>query len=173
MCLLSISLEIIASAPKAPENKPFSQAPKTPGAPHCLWGVKTLFCFAVLCFFPGYAIIPLEKREIVALLLLFSCYVVLLLFLAVPWSDLCVIVAFHGYTPLLLTIIIEGVTATRYFSHFLLFREKHEKHHLDFSQYIDFSCKNEQDMFEKSEFRRSCNYFKNLILVISFMQLRP
>ena len=44
--------------------------------------------------------------------------------------------------------------------HFLLFREKREKHNFwQFSKYVDFSCKNEQDMFENSEFMRVCNDF--------------
>ena len=44
--------------------------------------------------------------------------------------------------------------------HFSLFREKREKRHFwQFSKYVDFSCKNEQDMFENSEFRRFCNDF--------------
>ena len=39
--------------------------------------------------------------------------------------------------------------------HFSLFREKREKHHFcQFSKYVDFFCKNEQDMLENSEFRR-------------------
>ena len=70
----------------------------------------------------------------------------------------------------------EGVTATRCFSPFSLFREKHEKHNFwQFSKYVFVSCKNELDMFENSEFRRFCNDFtalseKNLILAISFLQ---
>ena len=44
--------------------------------------------------------------------------------------------------------------------HFSLFREKRENHHFcQFSKYVDFSCKNEQDMLENSEFRRFCNDF--------------
>ena len=44
--------------------------------------------------------------------------------------------------------------------HFLLFREKRKKHHFwQFSKYVDFSCKNEQDMLENSEFRRFRNDF--------------
>ena len=44
--------------------------------------------------------------------------------------------------------------------HFSLFREKCEKHNFcQFSKYVDFSCKNEQDMFKNSEFRRFCNGF--------------
>ena len=44
--------------------------------------------------------------------------------------------------------------------HFSLFREKREQHSFgQFSKYVDFSCKNEQDMFENSAFRRFCNYF--------------
>ena len=43
---------------------------------------------------------------------------------------------------------------------FSLFREKLEKHNFwQFSKYVDFSCKNEQGMFENSEFRRFCNNF--------------
>ena len=42
--------------------------------------------------------------------------------------------------------------------HFSLFREKREKHYFwQFSKYVDFSCKNEQDMFENSKFRRFYN----------------
>ena len=49
---------------------------------------------------------------------------------------------------------IEGVIATGYFSPFSLFREKRKKHTFwQFSNYVDFSCKNEQD----NEFRRFCN----------------
>ena len=44
--------------------------------------------------------------------------------------------------------------------YFSLFREKREKHHFwQFSKYVDFSCKNEQDMLVNSEFRRFCNNF--------------
>ena len=44
--------------------------------------------------------------------------------------------------------------------HFSLFQEKREKHNFwQFSKYVDFSCKNEQDMLENSEFRRFCNDF--------------
>ena len=44
--------------------------------------------------------------------------------------------------------------------HFSLFREKREKHNFwQFSKYVDFSCKNEQDMFENIEIRRFCNDF--------------
>ena len=44
--------------------------------------------------------------------------------------------------------------------HFSLFREKRKKHYYwQFSKYVDFSCRNEQDMFENSEFRRLCNDF--------------
>ena len=44
--------------------------------------------------------------------------------------------------------------------HFSLFRGKREKHNFwQFSKYVDFSCKNEQDMFENTEFRGFCNYF--------------
>ena len=57
----------------------------------------------------------------------------------------------------------EGVTATMCFSPFSLFREKHEKHNFrPFSKYVFFSCKNELDMFENSEFRRFCNDFTAL-----------
>ena len=42
--------------------------------------------------------------------------------------------------------------------HFSLFREKRKKHKiLQFSNYVDSSCINEQDMFENSEFRGFCN----------------
>ena len=60
--------------------------------------------------------------------------------------------------------------------HFSLFREKRKKHKIwQFSNYVDFSCINEQDMFENSEFRRFGNDStalseKNLILAISFLQ---
>ena len=60
--------------------------------------------------------------------------------------------------------------------HFSLFREKHEKHKImQFSKYVDFSCKNEQDMLINTEFRRFCNVLllkvkKNLILAISFLR---
>ena len=60
--------------------------------------------------------------------------------------------------------------------HFSLFREKRKKHKIwQFSNYVDFSCINEQDMFENSEFRRFCNDStalneKKLILSISFLQ---
>ena len=59
---------------------------------------------------------------------------------------------------------------------FSLFREKRKKHkNWQFSNYVDFSCINEQDMFENSEFRRFCNDStalseKYLILAISFLQ---
>ena len=44
--------------------------------------------------------------------------------------------------------------------HFSLFQEKSEKHNFwQFSKYVDFSCKNEQDMLEISEFRGFCNDF--------------
>ena len=44
--------------------------------------------------------------------------------------------------------------------HFSLFREKREKHNFwQFSKYVDFSCKNEHDLFEYSEFGRFCNDF--------------
>ena len=46
--------------------------------------------------------------------------------------------------------------------HFSLFREKRKKNKhafWKFSKYVDFSCKNEKDMFKKSEFRRLCNDF--------------
>ena len=60
--------------------------------------------------------------------------------------------------------------------HFSLFREKRKKHKIwQFSNYVDFSCINEQDMFENSEFMRFCNDStalseKILILAISFLQ---
>ena len=42
--------------------------------------------------------------------------------------------------------------------HFSLFPEKREKHNFwQFSKFVDFSCKNEQDIFEYSEFMRFCN----------------
>ena len=42
--------------------------------------------------------------------------------------------------------------------HFSLFREKRGKHNFcQFSKYVAFSCKNERDMFEISEFRRFGN----------------
>ena len=41
--------------------------------------------------------------------------------------------------------------------HFSLFRERHKKHNFcQLSKYVDFSCKNEQDTFEISEFMRFC-----------------
>ena len=44
--------------------------------------------------------------------------------------------------------------------HFSLFREKREKHKFwQFSKYVDFSCKYEQDMFENSEFRRFFSFY--------------
>ena len=54
--------------------------------------VRYLFCYAVLCVFSSFAIIPLGKRGPVALLLR-SCdchvfVVVLCLFLTVPWVGL-------------------------------------------------------------------------------------
>ena len=54
---------------------------------------------------------------------------------------------------------IEGVTATRCFSPFFIISRKTQKNHRiwQFSNYVDFSCINEQDMFNKSEFRRFCN----------------
>ena len=66
-----------------------------------------MFCFSALCVFSSFAIIPLGKRELVALFLLcFECHVpdiVLRLFLDVPlfrlWS---VIVVFPDLTHLLL-----------------------------------------------------------------------
>ena len=60
--------------------------------------------------------------------------------------------------------------------HFSLFRKKCKKHKIwQFSNYVDFSCINEQDLFEKSEFKRFCNDStalseKKLILAISFLQ---
>ena len=61
--------------------------------------------------------------------------------------------------------------------HFSLFQEKRKKKHKiwQFSNYVDFSCINEQNMFENSEFGRFCNDStalseKNLILAISFLQ---
>ena len=60
--------------------------------------------------------------------------------------------------------------------HFSLVREKRKKHKIwQFSNHVDFSCINEQDMFDNSEFRRFCNDStalseKNLILAISFLQ---
>ena len=69
----------------------------------CVW---SLFCYAVLCVLSCFAIIPLRKRELVALLLLSSdCHVavsVLCLCLMVPWIGLqCVIVVVPGHTRLL------------------------------------------------------------------------
>ena len=67
---------------------------------------------------------------------------------------------------------IKGVRATRYFSLFLLFREKPQKIlFLAVTKYVDFSCKNELDMFKNNEFRRFCNDFtalseKNLIFSV-------
>ena len=58
---------------------------------------------------------------------------------------------------------IEGVTATRCFSHFFIISRNTQKHKIwQFSNYVDFSCINEQDMFENSEFRRFCNGFTAL-----------
>ena len=60
--------------------------------------------------------------------------------------------------------------------HFSLFREKRKKHNIwQFSNYVDFSCINEQDRFENSEFMKFCNDStalseKKLILAISFLQ---
>ena len=70
---------------------------------------KVLFCFAELCVFSSFVIIALQKRELVALLLLFSeCQfpvTVPCLFLMVLWVDLyCVIVAFPAHTHLLFGI---------------------------------------------------------------------
>ena len=60
--------------------------------------------------------------------------------------------------------------------HFSLFPEKRKTHNFwQFSKFVDFSCKNEQAMFENSEFRGFCNDStakreKNLILAILFLQ---
>ena len=60
--------------------------------------------------------------------------------------------------------------------HFSLFRDKCKKHKIwHFSKYVDFSCINEQDMFENSEFRRFCKDStdlseKKLIFAILFLQ---
>ena len=55
-------------------------------------GVRSPFCFAVICILSSSAIIPLGKRELVALLLLCSeCHVTFIvfgLFLMVPWFSL-------------------------------------------------------------------------------------
>ena len=54
----------------------------------------------------------------------------------------------------------EGVTATRCFSPFFIFSRKTQKHNFwQFSKYVDYSCKNEQDIVQNSEFRRFCNEF--------------
>ena len=72
--------------------------------------------------------------------------------------------------------VIEGVTATRCFSpFFIISREAQKKKNWQFSNYVDFSCINEQDMFKNREFRRFCKDStalseKNLILAISFLQ---
>ena len=56
-------------------------------------------------------------------------------------------------------MIIEGVTATRCFSPFFIISRKTQKTHIiwQFSNFVDFSCINEQDIFENSKFRRFCN----------------
>ena len=35
---------------------------------HCLLFVRSMFCYAILCFLSSFAIISLRKRELVALL---------------------------------------------------------------------------------------------------------
>ena len=54
--------------------------------------VGSLFCYAVLCVLSSFAIIPLGKRKLVALLLLCSgCHIAVIalcLFLMVPWVGL-------------------------------------------------------------------------------------
>ena len=67
------------------------------------------FCFAILCFFPSFAIIPLGKKELVALLLLCSeCCVAIIslwLFLSIPLvGQMYMIVAFPGHTHLRFTV---------------------------------------------------------------------
>ena len=60
--------------------------------------------------------------------------------------------------------------------HFSYFQKNAKNHKIwQFSNYVDFSCINEQDMFENSDFRRFCNDStalseKKLILAISFLQ---
>ena len=74
------------------------------------------------------------------------------------------------------SVVMKGSQEQGTLVHFSLFREKREKHKFwQLSKYVDFSCNNEQDIFEKSECRRFCNDFtalseKNLILAISFLQ---
>ena len=67
------------------------------------------FGFAILCFFSSFAIIPLGKRELVALLLLCSeCYVAIIsrwLFLPIPLvGPMFMIVTFPGHTHLHFTV---------------------------------------------------------------------
>ena len=59
-----------------------------------------------------------------------------------------------------LTQILKGSQQQGTLVHFSLLREKREEHNFwQFSKYVDFSCTNEQDMFENSEFRRFYNAF--------------
>ena len=64
----------------------------------------SLFCYVVLSVFSSFAIVLIRKRELVALLLLPSPFLVtvsvLLLFLAVPWVGLQgLVVVFPDHTP--------------------------------------------------------------------------
>ena len=71
--------------------------------------VCSMFCCALFCVLSSFAIISMGKRELVALLCLFSlCLVIVVvqwLFLTVPWVGLqCVIVVFPDHTHLLLNV---------------------------------------------------------------------
>ena len=55
---------------------------------------------------------------------------------------------------------VEGAQQRGTLVHFHYFEKKREKHNFwQFSKYIDYSCKKEQDMFENSEFGRFCHGF--------------
>ena len=75
------------------------------------------------------------------------------------WELSSVVVDLLSLKLLIFRLVIEGVTATRCFSpYFIISRKTQKKHHFwQFLKYVDFSCKNEQDMSENSEFRRFCN----------------
>ena len=59
-----------------------------------------------------------------------------------------------------MNVEMEGSQQQGTLVHFSLFPEKREKHNIwQFSKYLDFSCKNEQDIFENSKFTGFCNDF--------------